>query len=340
MSQSRPRQGREAATEASSPNDLFAGSADPPEAAEPAGPPEPSQEADPAGPVPEPSREAEIGPVEEPIPYAMGHELEPMDLEPVELDSLAPEVVGPPGDRRRGPRFNILTGTLLLSTIALLGGYLVVNLVLMPSFTRQGAEVRVPELVGLSEREAERILAQEDLKLSKISEQWSPDVPRGFISVQDPAAGGVVKRGRRISVIVSLGAQGTSVPILEGVTSRQADIMLQGAGLSLGRTARAYSDQVSRDLIIATDPPGETVVEQETAVDLLVSLGPVPRSFVLPDLAGRDASTAARILRDEGFYVSLKEGGPRQRSGLVTAQEPPRGRRVAPRDSIVLYFQP
>jgi eukaryotic-like serine/threonine-protein kinase len=282
----------------------------------------------------EPSRAAEP-PHRETIPTAMGPE-----LEPIELDELAPEVVAPPSDRRRGPRFNFLTGTLVLSSIALLGGYLVVNLVLMPSLTRQGVEVRVPEVIGLSEREAERLLAGEDLKLSKISEQWSPDVPRGFITAQDPAAGGVVKRGRRISVIVSLGAQGTSVPVLEGVTARQAEIMLEGAGLKLGRYARAYSDQVSKDMVIATDPPGETVVEQETAVDLLVSMGPAPRSFVLPDLEGRDASSAARNLRDEGFSVSLREGGGRQKSGLVAGQEPPAGHRVAPRDSIVLYYHP
>lgn len=269
-------------------------------------------------------------------PVAMGPE-----FEPVELDDLAPEVGAPPaGDRRRGPRFNIFTGTLLLAAIALLGGYLAVNLILMPSLTRQGAEVRVPEVVGFSEREAERLLAAEDLKLSKISEQWSPDVPRGFITAQDPPAGGVVKRGRRISVIVSLGAQGTSVPILEGVTARQAEILLEGAGLKPGRSARAYSDQVGKDLIIASDPPGETMVEQETSVDLLVSLGPSPRSFVLPDLTGRDAASAARSLRDAGFSVNLREGGPRQKGGLVAGQEPAFGSRVAPRDTIVLYYHP
>lgn len=262
------------------------------------------------------------------------------ELDPIELDALAPESVGPPMERRRGLRFNFLTGTLLLSAVALLGGYLAVNLIFMPSLTRQGAEVRVPEVIGFSEREAERVLAVEDLKLSKISEQWSPDVPRGFITAQDPPAGGIVKRGRRISVIVSLGAQGTSVPVLEGVTARQADILLEGAGLKLGRASRAYSEQVSKDMIIASDPPGETLVEQETAVDLLVSLGPLPRTFVLPDLTGRDAAAATRSLRDEGFFVSLRPGGTRQKSGQVTAQEPAPGHRVAPRDSIVLYYHP
>jgi len=264
------------------------------------------------------------------LPSAMGP-----DLEPAEQD-----LVPPRAERRRGFRFNIVTGTLVLAGVALLGGFLIVNLVLMPSFTGQGAEVHVPEVIGLSEREAERLLAAEDLKLSKISEQWSPDVPRGFITEQDPPAGGLVKRGRRISVIVSLGAQGTSVPVLEGVTARQATMLLENAGLKVGKTARAYADDVGKDLVIASDPPGETVVEQDAAVDLLVSLGPVPRSFVLPDLSGHDGNAAARGLRDQGIAVSVREGRGSQKSGDVNTQEPPAGRRVAPRDSVILYVQP
>jgi eukaryotic-like serine/threonine-protein kinase len=298
--------------------------------------PAPPEVAASGAPAPEvPASEEPASDHEDAVPSAMGP-----SLEPVSLDSLAPEVEAPRGDRRRGPRFTLVTGTLLLSGIALLVGYLIMNFVLMPSFTGQGAEVRVPDVIGLSESEAERALAAEDLKLSKISEQWSADVPRGFISTQDPTGGGVVKRGRRISVIVSLGAQGTSVPIIEGVNERQAEIMLQGAGLKQGHTAHAYSNDVSRDMVIASDPPGETVVEQETAVDLLVSLGPLPSNFVVPDLSGRDAAAAARGLRDEGFYVSLREGGSRDKGGVITGQEPAPGSRFAPRDSIVLYYRP
>lgn len=266
-----------------------------------------------------------------------------LDRSPLALDSLSPEATGPPNpERRRGPRFNILTGTLLLSAIALAGGFLVVNLVLMPSFTRQGSETPVPEVTGLSEREAERVLASEDLRLSKVSEQWSADIPRGFIAAQDPPAGGMVKRGRRISVVVSLGAQGTSVPVLDGTSERQAGIQLESAGLRRGKVARVYTDEIGKDLVIASDPPGETIVEQETVVDLLVSLGPPPRGFVLPDLTGRGATGVARGLRDEGFSVAVRPGGGARggSADAVAGQTPPPGHRVAPRDSIVLYVHP
>ena len=243
-------------------------------------------------------------------------------------------------NRRRGPRFNLVTGTLLLSAIALAGGFFIVNIVLMPSLTRQGEEVQVPDIVGLSEREAERSLNSDDLRLSKISEQWSADIPRGYISRQDPEPGSVVKRGRRISVVISLGAQGTTVPVVDGESIQRAEIMLEGTGLRRGRVARIYTDEVARDAVIASDPPGETVVQQETAVDLLVSMGPLPRAYVLPNLTGREVVPVARALRDEGFVVVTREGGPRERSGFIAAQEPSAGRRVAPRDSIFLYANP
>lgn len=261
-------------------------------------------------------------------------------VEPPIEEPPAPPVTPPPTERRRGPRFSFWSGTLLLAAVALLGGFLVMNLVLMPSFTRQGAEVQVPEVTGRSEVEAERALAVEGLKLSKISEQWSPDIPRGFVISQDPDAGGVVKRGRRISVIVSLGAQGTSVPLLEGSTTRQAQLLLEGAGLHSGRVAKVYTDETSKDLVVASDPPGETLVEQGTVVNLLVSLGPRPQSYLLPDLTGKSVEDVGRGLREEGFQVLVREGGPRQKAGLISAQDPSPGHRVSPRDSIVLYQHP
>jgi serine/threonine-protein kinase len=245
-----------------------------------------------------------------------------------------------PDEGRRKPRLSLLGGTLLLSAVALLGGFLVVNVFLMPSLTGQGSEVPVPDVTGESELEAERRLAEEGLRLSKISEQWSPDVPRGYVMVQDPPAGNAVKRGRRIAVIVSLGAQGTGVPMVEGVSARQAQVLLGGAGLRVGRIARVNSNEVGKDVVVASDPPGETLVEQGTVVNLLVSLGALSQSYVVPDLTGQDAAVVAHALRDEGFAVVTRSGGPKQKAGLVSAQEPAPGHRIAPRDSIVLYQRP
>jgi beta-lactam-binding protein with PASTA domain len=93
-------------------------------------------------------------------------------------------------------------------------------------------------------------------------------------------------------------------------------------------------------MVVATDPPGETVVEQESAVDILVSAGSLPRRYIIPDLTGRELAAVSRELRDEGFLVLFRQGGSRIRGGLVSAQEPLPGSPIAPRDSIILYANP
>ncbi len=75
-------------------------------------------------------------------------------------------------------------------------------------------------------------------------------------------------------------------------------------------------------------------------VNLLVSLGPRPQSYLLPDLTGKSVEDVQRSLHEEGFQVLIREGGPKQKMGMISAQEPSPGHRVSPRDSIVLYQHP
>ena len=53
-----------------------------------------------------------------------------------------------------------------------------------------------------------------------------------------------------------------------------------------------------------------------------------------------DGSATARGLRDQGIAVAVRESRGSQKSGDVNTQEPPPGRRVAPRDSVILFVQP
>ena len=61
---------------------------------------------------------------------------------------------------------------------------------------------------------------------------------------------------------------------------------------------------------------------------------------LLPHFRNNAGVLSRRGLREEGFLVEVREGGPKQRPGLVSAQEPAFGHRVSPRDSVVLYERP
>ena len=61
-----------------------------------------------------------------------------------------------------------------------------------------------------------------------------------------------------------------------------------------------------RTIVIAQDPPAGSSNTEGARVDLLVSLGPPPEAFVLPDLTGRPARDVETLLQSRGVRVGSK----------------------------------
>jgi len=91
-------------------------------------------------------------------------------------------------------------------------------------FAIHGREVRVPRLRGLTPTEAERLANSEGLVLSLESRFYSPDIPEGYIVSQSPAPDAKVRRGWKVRVAASLGAQRASVPNVVGESQRVAEL--------------------------------------------------------------------------------------------------------------------
>jgi len=71
-------------------------------------------------------------------------------------------------------------------------------------------EVAVPDVVGLTQPEAEAALAAAGLSLGTVADMYSGDQPAGAVLDQSPAAGTVVERNAEVSLMLSLGAGPTA----------------------------------------------------------------------------------------------------------------------------------
>ncbi len=236
----------------------------------------------------------------------------------------------PPGvlvDRRR-PHRGLRTALFLvaLAVVAFVTGLAVFNGLVMPQLVHGRGEVRVPDLASLSEPQAEQALHAVGLKLSRAGERFDPAVPRGLVLQQDPSPQAVVRAGRRVSVVVSLGEEFSSVPRLFGSSLRAARVQVERSGLTVGGVTRAPADEVGRDLVAGSDPPAETVLPRATPVNLLVSTGATVESYVMPELLGRDLDAARRQLEALGFRVVSPAGAGAR--GMVLLQDPAPGTRV------------
>ena len=241
-----------------------------------------------------------------------------------------------PPHREAGPKRRLLAaGMLIAAAIAAFGtGLLVFNDLVMPRLVHRVNELRVPDLTNLKVEQAEQLLRARGLQLSHAGERFDPSAPKGFILSQDPPPETPIRGRRRVSVIVSLGEEFSSVPELFGESIRTAGYLLTRAGLRLGGITHAPSDAVGEGLIAATDPPAETVLPRDTPVSVLVSTGGVEESFVMPDLLGREIGGVRRQLEAYGFRVFVPPAAPSL--GTIVFQDPPAGARITRQTQILV----
>lgn len=242
----------------------------------------------------------------------------------------------PPAPRRRPRLPRSLVSTVALTVFALAAfatGLFVFNSIVMPRLIHSAGEVKVPDLANLTFEQAEAAVRPLGLQLSRVGERFDPSVPTGFVLSQDPAPDTPVRGKRRVLVVVSLGEEFSSVPEVFGESLRGARLLIERAGLRVGGLTRAPSEDAGDGIVVATDPPAESVLPRETPVALLVSSGQGVEQYVMPDVLGREIGSVRRQLESLGFTVLVPPAGATR--GPVVFQDPGAGARIT-RDARIL----
>ncbi len=142
------------------------------------------------------------------------------------------------------------------------------------------AQVAVPNVVGETQAAATAAITSAGLVLGTVTSQSSSTVPSGSVISENPAAGTQMNIGSAVNLVVSSGpAQVTvAVPNVVGETQAAATAAITTAGLVLGTVTSQSSSTVPSGSVISENPAAGTEVNVGSAVNLVVSSGPVPLS--------------------------------------------------------------
>ncbi len=195
-----------------------------------------------------------------------------------------------------------------------------------------GAEVKVPDLQGLTVSEAVHKTANAGLNLGIDNKYYSVDVPAGRVLAQSPLPGAIVRREWRMRVTESLGPQRVAIPKVVGQQERVAAIEVRRLGLDLEETAQMPYSGAAPGTVIAQNPqPGAGGVERPS-VSLLVS-SPAPATspaMVMPQMIGLPLLTASAMIAHAGLKVGPVENS--YSSALPTSDAV--GSDMAPADTV------
>jgi beta-lactam-binding protein with PASTA domain len=219
--------------------------------------------------------------------------------------------------------------------VAFVAGVLLFDRLVLPSLVHQGQNVKVPDLAFMPLPQAEHAASAVGLLVRTTNEQFDATVPRGAILSQDPPAGILTRRGRAIGVVVSLGEEKATIPPLKGQDYRGAQLALGRLGLEMSGVARMYSDDVPANRILGTDPGPDSPIPEDRPVQMLMSLGPEPRRFLVPNWVGQRTKDVAMGLDAAGIRYNLS-GRDAGLSGVVTWQNPSAGAMVTAEENVTL----
>jgi len=211
------------------------------------------------------------------------------------------------------PRRKLITIlALALSLIALIsGGYLVTS--------PNGATVKVPNVVGLTEDEARALLKSFNVNIER-----APDakIPINRVASQLPLATADATAGSSVTLTISDGPGNTTVPVgLIGLSLEEARYRLSSAGLLISQTIAIDSDQAP-GVVLSINPVPGTTITAGSGVVLEIASG----SVQVPSLVGLNEIVAKTVLTQAGFLIrEITAYDPSKALGEILAQAPEAG---------------
>ncbi|MEO0102381.1 MAG: PASTA domain-containing protein [candidate division WOR-3 bacterium] len=216
--------------------------------------------------------------------------------------------------------------------LALVFSLLLVNFILMPILTKRQKVVIMPEVVGLTENEAEDLLRKAGLEIGEKRWAFSLQYPEGRIIAQEPRANVKVKKKRIVELTLSKGRGKTVVPDFSGRGLSEFLEMLMRADLS-AKVETVYGEEEGG--VKTCIPSPGTLLEKGSVVRVLVNQ---KEGFVLmPRLVGLKLEEAKRVLDSLHLVLDeVREKESEEEAGTIIFQYPEEEMRIRIGGRVVL----
>ncbi|SEO30601.1 Stk1 family PASTA domain-containing Ser/Thr kinase [Propionispora vibrioides] len=138
----------------------------------------------------------------------------------------------------------------------------------------KGGEITVvPDLRGLTRRDAELQLKNAGLTLGRVDEQFSTDVAADTVISQNPRPPAHVNKSTPIDLVVSKGPTPRKIvlPDFQGTPLTTVSTQLESLKLKQGKVTEEASDKYPPGTIIGQNPPAAAEVTEGTSIDFTVA---------------------------------------------------------------------
>lgn len=206
--------------------------------------------------------------------------------------------------------------------------------VLFMSSGGQRNEVQVPNIVEMTQEEAEKALKKSKLKMDVEEVVYDTKHEEGIVVEQDPVEGKIVQKGFRIKVRVSGGAPELKIPSVVNMPVKDATAELESCGFKVIRRSQ-YSETAPKNVVVRQNPEAGEKANKGDTVTIYVNDN--IEEGTVPDLYGLTVAVAKTNLEAAGFKLgAVTEEKSDIEKGLVIRQSPVAGTPIEKGGSISL----
>ncbi len=163
-------------------------------------------------------------------------------------------------------------------------------------------KVKMIDVVGLSEKAADKDLKEAGFTNYKFVEENSVDVKEGYVISQNVEYGTEITKDTEIIITVSAGAEEISVTDIKGMDEDEAYAALEAQGLKPSRSYK-FDEEVEEGKAISTDPKAGSSAKAGDSIVIYISQGEEEKTVEVPDLAGLTETAAKGSLESNKLTV-------------------------------------
>jgi serine/threonine-protein kinase len=241
----------------------------------------------------------------------------------------------PPYDDKSPQRTAVFVFGALFAAIVLLAG----GLFLYQTLTRNSANasITVPDVRNLTVKQAsEQLLAS---GFTPIPYAATKDgVGNDIVYAQDPPPSVLARSGDQITITYNPASTPVAVPLVRGLTVKEATALLAPLGLTLSIKEVVNDPKIPENQIMSQDPKVDTQVRSGSTIVVIVSGG--LGQATVPNVQGQVANAAQQLLQTSpyNFVVTLvNEASSTIEQGRVIRTEPAIGAQSQAGSAITVF---
>lgn len=165
----------------------------------------------------------------------------------------------------------------------------------------QTEQVEMPGVTGMAVKTAQDRLRKLGLE-PEVKYVENAAYPQNQVISANVEEGMMVDPGTVITLTVSSGTEGVSVPKATGITFEEAKNTLEKAGFVVNKN-ESSSSTVENNYVISQNPESGTRAPKGSAVTIVVSTGAEDSKIRVPDLMGKEEDEAVAMLVEAGLPV-------------------------------------